>query len=1043
MKISGWHVNGFGMFADYPIDDLSPGLTVLHGPNEAGKSMLVAFVMSVLFGFADGRSKGPRYEPLRGGQHGGRLFLQTEDGGYTVERTKKGRSPIVTRPDGTAGGEQELRALLGGADQRLFSNIFSFSLHELEEFSALQDNAVRERIFATPTFGGGRSPGEVLKALETRETTLLRPRATSTIGDLMRGLKEASSVLREAQTESRAYPRALLDLDDAARAVDRLTDEMNHARSEASRYERLSGVWPDWSERSSAMAEVSQLVTPDGVTPAIEGRLNEARQQIERVQVKVSERQAELERLESRLNRIRTDDTLPPVAKEARTLHLGVAAYDTDLSLLTETDIQIEHQQSDLSKAISDLGPEWSQERVEQFDVSIPTADEVRTWRDQIRAIDERIDHKTTQAVDLTSRLREATGDFDRVEESYKGYRDMPEMEVIESADASARRLRGHLADAAPMRERSESSVQRLDDRRRDLADARSTNILGVPRGVLVGALTLFVVGAVAAGVFGEIAVAAILGLFTVVVVGELIRPGLSNKKSSIAAAEKAVQEAEAVSDARKLEYDIVEQQVLEESAKLEFDDIPSNVEIEEYLGVIASQRSDRGVADDLADRLQEVLDKKQSLQESLVESERELESLRFEREEQRQQWDAWCAEKDIPGGLSPGLAIELFPAIKASRDALGQLGTAKSQRERVQQRVADFEKQAASVLAIAGRDDAVKGSALAAALEALHTDVTEDEKARTDRGGIQTGIKGTRKGVSEAEEDLEELESAREKILAEAGASDDVSFEDVVQSIRRRIDLEDDISELSRRIEAAIGKGSDAEATQLELESGELGNWQQSRIEELQKVEKLEEDHLEAVREHQDKKTATKQIAVSEDVAAHAIEVEGHKRHLTEEIGQWQRVVLARSLIEATLSKFEKEHQPRVVTRAAQFFETITEGRYPEVVSGKDTLSVISRNGERIDVVDLSTGTVQQLYLCLRFALAEEFAEKGTLLPLLMDDVLVNFDPERAVQVAQVIADVSTRHQILLFTCHPETRTLLEQAAPDTSIIELERFTG
>jgi uncharacterized protein YhaN len=147
--------------------------------------------------------------------------------------------------------------------------------------------------------------------------------------------------------------------------------------------------------------------------------------------------------------------------------------------------------------------------------------------------------------------------------------------------------------------------------------------------------------------------------------------------------------------------------------------------------------------------------------------------------------------------------------------------------------------------------------------------------------------------------------------------------------------------------------------------------------------------------------------------------------------------------LIEATLSKFEKEHQPRVVTRAAQFFETITEGRYPEVVSGKDTLSVISRNGERIDVVDLSTGTVQQLYLCLRFALAEEFAEKGTLLPLLMDDVLVNFDPERAVQVAQVIADVSTRHQILLLTCHPETRTLLEQAAPNTSIIELERFSG
>ena len=147
--------------------------------------------------------------------------------------------------------------------------------------------------------------------------------------------------------------------------------------------------------------------------------------------------------------------------------------------------------------------------------------------------------------------------------------------------------------------------------------------------------------------------------------------------------------------------------------------------------------------------------------------------------------------------------------------------------------------------------------------------------------------------------------------------------------------------------------------------------------------------------------------------------------------------------MIEKTLSKFEQEHQPRVVTRAAQFFETITEGRYPEVVSGEDALSVISRDGERIDVIDLSTGTVQQLYLCLRFALAEEFAEKGTLLPLIMDDVLVNFDPERAVQVAQVIADVSIRHQVLLLTCHPETRTLIEHAVPDARIVELQRFAG
>ena len=108
VRISGWHINGFGMFADYRLDDLSPGLTVLHGPNEAGKSTLVNYILSILFGFADGRSKGPRYEPLVGGNHGGKLFLEDGEGTYVVERTKAGKIPTVRYPDGGAGGQDAI-----------------------------------------------------------------------------------------------------------------------------------------------------------------------------------------------------------------------------------------------------------------------------------------------------------------------------------------------------------------------------------------------------------------------------------------------------------------------------------------------------------------------------------------------------------------------------------------------------------------------------------------------------------------------------------------------------------------------------------------------------------------------------------------------------------------------------------------------------------------------------------------------------------------------------------------------------------------------
>ena len=59
------------------------------------------------------------------------------------------------------------------------------------------------------------------------------------------------------------------------------------------------------------------------------------------------------------------------------------------------------------------------------------------------------------------------------------------------------------------------------------------------------------------------------------------------------------------------------------------------------------------------------------------------------------------------------------------------------------------------------------------------------------------------------------------------------------------------------------------------------------------------------------------------------------------------------------------------------------------------------------------------------------------------MDDVLVNFDPERARAVAQELARFSTQHQVLIFTCHPETAQVFAEVAPETKVIPMQRFGG
>ena len=126
MKISEIYVDGFGVWHDRAWTGLSDGINVFHGPNEAGKTTLMSFIRSILFGF-ERRSHSKRYEPQKGGKHGGSLSVTVAAGEIRVER-KAGRhvrgAVKVHHRDGT-GDEQMLEGVLGGTTRTLYHNVFA------------------------------------------------------------------------------------------------------------------------------------------------------------------------------------------------------------------------------------------------------------------------------------------------------------------------------------------------------------------------------------------------------------------------------------------------------------------------------------------------------------------------------------------------------------------------------------------------------------------------------------------------------------------------------------------------------------------------------------------------------------------------------------------------------------------------------------------------------------------------------------------------------------------------------------------------------
>jgi uncharacterized protein YhaN len=155
----------------------------------------------------------------------------------------------------------------------------------------------------------------------------------------------------------------------------------------------------------------------------------------------------------------------------------------------------------------------------------------------------------------------------------------------------------------------------------------------------------------------------------------------------------------------------------------------------------------------------------------------------------------------------------------------------------------------------------------------------------------------------------------------------------------------------------------------------------------------------------------------------------------------EWARYAMAKYLINRAREKFERQQQPKVIRDAGAFFRKITGSRYTELFApiGGETIEVITSKKERKDPEVLSRGTAEQLYLAIRFGYIRNRTESSEALPVIMDDILVNFDPIRAQEAAKAILELSKDQQVLFFTCHPETVAAFKKIDKRVSLCLIE----
>jgi uncharacterized protein YhaN len=207
MRIESIHIDGFGVWNDKTWEPIGPGLNVFHGPNETGKSTFMAFIRSMFFGF-EKRGTAKRYEPLKGGTHGGHLDLLVADTRLRLER-KPGRhvrGAVTVYAGEATGDETALERLLGGTTKTLYHNVFAFGLEELEQFHTLQESEIATHISGAGLGVGASRWASVQKDLEERQAALFLPRGqNSTINVAFKQLEAVRDDLDRTEHQPQDY----------------------------------------------------------------------------------------------------------------------------------------------------------------------------------------------------------------------------------------------------------------------------------------------------------------------------------------------------------------------------------------------------------------------------------------------------------------------------------------------------------------------------------------------------------------------------------------------------------------------------------------------------------------------------------------------------------------------------------------------------------------------------------------------------------------------------------------------------------------------
>jgi len=1006
VKITALEVDGFGVWSGLKLERLSDGLNVFYGPNEAGKTTLLEFVRSMLYGFSPSRR---RYlAPVTGGRPGGSLHAASAAGRFQIVRHDIPRdgdadSVAVVGPDGARHGAELLKTLLSNVDETIFNNVFAVGLRDLQELGTLSDTEASAMLYNLSMGLDRVSLVEVSRELEVSRNRLLDPHGKPCqVGQLVQQRDKLRAEIEELGTVTRRFARLSAERDQTDRDTARLEQEVRQLQHQTRVVEIALAQYDRWQRRAVLAEQLSaQTITdavPEGTLHRLEGVVEKLKRHQQAVR-HVRRQQAEIRREAAGLRLNEALWRLAPRVEAVKeqegwiaTLERQTAELEAEIGQL-EAQMTAEHQRFGLGEGAGPRG------------ISSLSSRSLMALRYPAKALS-RLRRQLEQAQQEVSKARETA-------------------ETLSSQIDSALRARGE-KDVAQAMERVGGLVSQL--RRRVQLDERidqmgryqgeleeeshrllERQLLPVP--IVVGLGAMFVVGVILfmAGMFLPESLVGGFG-WPLVLLGMAASGGAVATKFFIERT-NALRLEDCQKQINMLQLQIKqarqEREVLDEQLPRGGGPIVARLQsAEKELAAL------EGLVP-LDARRQAAAQEAEGAAERARQADSGLASA-------QRRWRDSLAKAGLPQNLSPKQARDLVLRCEDVVDVQRRLDR---RYEEFQQRSHELEALKARIVQLAS-DCRVTLSAdqPIAQVRQLVEELNQQESRRRRRDELHARARRLRRKRAQHAARVAVLKRRRRELLQTAGVTDEGTLRERIGEITRVQELRREHLAIQREIEAAIAGccGEDDVAGQLQGATKEALEARRLHLDSrCQAAEAQLQKRFEA-RGRLNEQLRT--VADDRGPGLKQIELAVAEKRVEDAVGRWRVLAVASRILQGIRKTYERDRQPETLRESSQYLQLLTEGRYARVWTplDDDILLVDDARGKPLSIDALSQGTREQLFLALRLAMAGCYARRGAELPMILDDVLVNFDTRRAGAAAAVLRDFARAgQQLFVFTCH------------------------